>query len=364
MLKVWDWEIKLNPLSRPLTLVIEVSTRCNFSCLHCFRQASSSIVYTDMSLSTFKAILQSAVESGVKRIVFSGWGEPTINPHFTEMLSEAKRAGLSIAVNTNGAKLEDLAETLLDNNVEELYVSIDAVDVMLYKKIRTGGDLTALLRGLKKLNALKRSRRSGVPVIKAIFTINKLNIDHLPKLVEISGELGIDELYLSHYIHFAKGPNNIECLSDPDCTMKFRKYTEKIQLRLIDTPIKLWIPNLNSYTNRQCPYVYNKALFVRVDGKVTPCMYLAYTWRTRIMGVERDIREFILGDALRENIAEIWRKNLYILFKLYFNYMPSCLDCNLVEICSYTKTSEVDCWGNVPNCAHCPYHYRLTYCPV
>lgn len=364
MLKVWDWEVKLDPLSKPSTLVVEVSTRCNFSCLHCFRQASSSLVYADMGLGAFKAILQNAIDSGIRRLVFSGWGEPMVNPHFKEMLSEARRAGLSVAVNTNGAMLEDLAKTLLDNSIEELYVSIDAVDVALYEKIRVGGDLTALLRGLKKLTALKRGRGSSVPVVKAIFTVNKLNIDQLPKLVEASGELGVDELYLSHYIHFAKGPSNIECLSDPDCVVKFRKYTEKMQSRLIDTPIKLWIPNLNSYTNRQCPYAYNKALFVRVDGKVAPCMYLAYTWRTRIMGVERDIREFILGDALRENIAEIWRRNTYMWFKLYFNYMPSCLDCNMVETCSYTKTSEVDCWGNVPNCAYCPYHYRLAYCPV
>jgi hypothetical protein len=80
--------------------------------------------------------------------------------------------------------------------------------------------------------------------------------------------------------------------------------------------------------------------------------------------VKRSIHEFIIGDALHENLADVWKKNYNMYFKLHFNYMPSCIDCELVNWCSYTLSSHVDCWGNIPNCAHCPYHYKFFYCPL
>jgi len=92
-------------------------------------------------------------------------------------------------------------------------------------------------------------------------------------------------------------------------------------------------------------------------------MYLAYNWVTKIRGVRR-IRERILGDALREKLSGIWRRNMETYFKLYFNYMPSCIDCELVNWSSYAISSDIDCWSNSPNYADSPYHYEFSYCLV
>jgi hypothetical protein len=92
-------------------------------------------------------------------------------------------------------------------------------------------------------------------------------------------------------------------------------------------------------------------------------MYLAYNWVTKIRGVRR-IRERILGDALREKLSGIWRRNMEMYFKLYFNYMPSCIDCELVNWSSYAISSDIDCWSNSPNYADSPYHYEFSYCLV
>jgi hypothetical protein len=82
------------------------------------------------------------------------------------------------------------------------------------------------------------------------------------------------------------------------------------------------------------------------------------------MVLSRRIYEFVIRDALRESLRDVWRRNVEMVFKLYFNYMPSCIDCELVSWCGYTLSSEVDCWGNRPNRAHRPYHYRFSYCPI
>jgi molybdenum cofactor biosynthesis enzyme MoaA len=40
-----------------------------------------------MEFEEYKKIVDNAVESGVKRVVFTGWGEPTVNRSILDMLS-------------------------------------------------------------------------------------------------------------------------------------------------------------------------------------------------------------------------------------------------------------------------------------
>jgi MoaA/NifB/PqqE/SkfB family radical SAM enzyme len=317
-----------------------------------------------MSLEDYKKIVDNAVNSGVKRLVLTGWGEPTVNPNILDMIYYAKSRNLVVVLNTNGVNLAEIAEDLVKMSVDELYVSIDAVDVELYEKIRRFGSLSAVSRGLELLFEFKKRVDSRKPIVKTIFTITKLNLDNLLKLLDYAVEANIIEVYLSFYIHYPGGAEGISCLEDEKCIGDLKDRLEKIAIKTINIPIRVWAPNISSYTSRICPFAVNNALFVRVDGKVTPCIYMAYNWATSIRGVKRRIKEYVIGDALKESLLSIWRRNVEMYFKLYFNYMPSCMDCKLVDWCSYTLSSEVDCWSNRPNCAHCPYHYKFSYCPI
>jgi len=362
-LKIGDWIIEPSQTFNPRELVLEVTTRCNLQCIHCFRFAARGFKYIDMDYDDFKRVIDNAIDSGVIKVVFSGWGEPTVNPYILDMLSYAKSKGLVVVLNTNGVKLVELAEDLVRAGVDELYVSIDAVDVELYEKIRRLGDLSAVSRGLERLFEYKKRVDSRKPIVKTIFTITKLNVDNISKLLNYAVEANIAEVYLNLYIPYEGGIVEISC-EDEECLKALRAQLEKVAVKAINMPVKVWAPNLSSYTSRYCPFVFNKALFIRSDGKVSPCIYMAYTWTTIVRGVKRRIYEFVIGDALRESLRDVWRRNVEMVFKLYFNYMPSCIDCELVSWCGYTLSSEVDCWGNRPNCAHCPYHYRFSYCPI
>lgn len=364
VLLVGDWIIDLSRDSRPREVVAEVSTRCNLVCVHCFRYSSKSLELADMPLEDFRKIVDNSFESGVKRIVLTGWGEPTVNPNIVDMISYAKKRGLYTILNTNGVMLGELIDDILRLGLDELYVSIDAVDLQLYEKIRRLGDLSAVSKSLAKLSEIKTRSFLRKPIVKSIFTITKLNVDQIPRLLDFAVEIGIQEIYLSYYIHYPGGMAGADCLSDQECQSKLRKYMADIGMRAINMPIKIWAPNTGSYTSRLCPFAANRALYVRVDGVVTPCLYLAHSWRTYVDGVPREIKEVIIGNALKERLTNIWTRHTLTYFKLFFNYMPSCLDCELKNWCSYTLSAESDCWGNTPNCAHCPYHYRLSYCPI
>jgi len=362
-LRIGDWIITYTESFKPREIVLEVSTRCNLQCIHCFRYAVQGFEYRDLDFESYKKIVDNAVESGVKKIVFTGWGEPTINPFILDMLEYAKKHGLYTVLNTNGFLLREIASDIVEVGVDELYVSIDAVDIELYEKIRRLGDLSIVSQGLKTLFEYKEKNGSRKPLVKTIYTINKLNVGSIEKILDYAVEAGIQEVYLSLYIPYEGGARGIECESS-ECLSILRKQLEKIAVRAINMPVKIWSPNTSSYTSRQCPFAFNKALFIRSDGKITPCIYMAYSWTTIYNGVKRRIQEYIIGDALREKIIDVWRRNKDLYFKLFFNYMPSCIDCELVKYCSYTLSTDTDCWGNKPNCSHCPYHYKSSYCPI
>ncbi|KYH36094.1 MAG: tungsten cofactor oxidoreducase radical SAM maturase, partial [Candidatus Bathyarchaeota archaeon B23] len=60
--------------------MVEATTRCNAGCRHCFRlSVPGGLTLGDMPWETYRRVLGEAVECGVKRLVFSGWGEPTVH---------------------------------------------------------------------------------------------------------------------------------------------------------------------------------------------------------------------------------------------------------------------------------------------
>lgn len=362
VLRYGDWELKLSEGSHPKTLMLEISTNCNYDCSHCFRRATKNFKQCDMTMDAFKRIVEDAEGAGVRRVVLSGWGEPTSNPAFIGMLRELKERGFQVALNTNGSTLEDEAEELVELGLDEIYVSIEAYDVHTYSLIRRGGDLSSLLRGLKRVIELKSKKLVTKPEVTAIFTLTRLNLREVAKALEFAREMGLREVKFSNYIDF---DGELDCLSDSECSERLKEELGRIALKVLETGVRVTRPNLTPSTSRSCPFVSNRALFVRCDGKVAPCIYYARSWSTRILGIRRRIREVVLGDLREESLIDIWRKSYARIFmRLYFLRLPSCLDCSLVNYCLITRSNEADCWGNRPSCAHCPYLHGFSFCPL
>ncbi|MGC9010355.1 MAG: radical SAM protein, partial [Sulfolobales archaeon] len=84
IMRIGDWVIYLSNESRPKELMIEISTYCNYACIHCFRYGARDFKQCFMSKDLFMRVINEAKRVGVRRIIFSGWGEPTTHPNFIE----------------------------------------------------------------------------------------------------------------------------------------------------------------------------------------------------------------------------------------------------------------------------------------
>ena len=365
--KDYYWIVSIDPNTSPKELMIELSTYCNYDCIYCFRRRWINKQYRYMDKSLATKILEEARNIGVKKISFSGWGEPLLHPHIMEIIEKAKNLGFEVLLNTNGYFLDKYIDFFYEIELDEITVSIDAPHEDVYRLIRIGGDLGKLLKTLLRLKEKKIKEARGYPRISVQFTINKYNYNNLLNMIKLAKKIGAYKLIVSNIIPLTKEiENNLACYMDKKCIEEVEKIKLDIARISIDTGIDVNLPNFNlTYSERTCPFARKWALFIRSDGLVTPCIYYAYNWKNVINGIEREIKPVILGDLKKESLKNIWL-NKMVLFRFKTHYMdyPSCLDCPLQEYCTLTLDNTVDCWGNSPTCAHCPYSRDMVRCPL
>lgn len=139
-----------------LTL-IEITDRCNLTCPTCYAESSPHFG-NHRSLSEVKAMLDVIVENeGKPDVVQISGGEPTIHPHFFEILDEAKKRPIKhLMVNTNGirlAKEEDFVQKLATYMPDfEIYLQWDSFENKALNKLR-GADLADIhYKAMEHLN--------------------------------------------------------------------------------------------------------------------------------------------------------------------------------------------------------------------
>ncbi|WFO75438.1 tungsten cofactor oxidoreductase radical SAM maturase [Desulfurococcaceae archaeon MEX13E-LK6-19] len=364
-IKYGEWIIELSDDTHPKELMIEVTTRCNYNCIYCFRRKLSE-PYRDMEINLYKKIINDAAKAGVNKIVFSGWGEPLVHPRIIEMLTIAKDNGFKVLLNTNGSLLESFAEEIVELGIDELVVSIDAPEET-YSALRLGGTLDNVTNALSRIKKLKREKNTLYPNVKLQFTITRRNYRRLPDMIEYAKIVGSSHIIVSNIIPLtADIDESMACYNDKECIDYVSKVTHLAARESLNIGITIVMPNMSYIVERKCPFINRQALYIRADGLVSPCIYYAHSWTNCFMSVEREIKEVVFGDLKSENLLSIWRKKDYALFRLktFFFMMPSCLDCLLKDYCNYTMTNIFDCWGNNPTCAHCPYSHDITRCPL
>jgi len=155
-----------------LTLV-EVTDRCNLTCPTCY--ASSSPTHgSHRSLEQINMMLDAIVKSeGEPDVVQLSGGEPTIHPHFFEILDLAKAKPIKhLMVNTNGIRIAndpDFTKRLATYMPDfEIYLQFDSFEANALLQLR-GKDLRDVReKAIQKLNELNLSTTLVVTLQKGL----------------------------------------------------------------------------------------------------------------------------------------------------------------------------------------------------
>jgi radical SAM protein with 4Fe4S-binding SPASM domain len=151
-------EAKLWGRTRPIlaTLDIELTERCNCSCMHCYINLPADeehAIQSELSAEDVEEILQEAASLGCLRVRFTG-GEPLLREDFVELYLFARRLGLRVVLFTNATLItSEIAKVLASTPpLEPLEITIYGMEQESYELV-TGksGSFEAAWRGINSL---------------------------------------------------------------------------------------------------------------------------------------------------------------------------------------------------------------------
>lgn len=170
----------------PLNVDIEVSSKCQIKCDHCFRQYMDIGENDFMPLDMYKEVVSDCGKHGLFTLKFSMRGEPLLHPDIVEMVRFAKESGVKeVWINTNGGMLnEKLAEGLVLAGTDWITMSFDGLGDK-YEAIRTPLKYEESLAKLKLLRKMRDKHNAGTLLnVQTIWSAIKDNPDEYVNLMK------------------------------------------------------------------------------------------------------------------------------------------------------------------------------------
>lgn len=201
------------PLPEVITLAYD--KECNIQCITCRDEKiknspKEEALYNQKIDSILLPLLSNA-----KSIKLNGSGELFYSKHSKHLIKRLTEVNKEVrfTIQTNGILFNKINyENLgLKNRIENLYVSLHALDEELYKKIMVGSNLQIVLENLKWASELQKN--SEIERVFITIVVSALNYKEIPKMLELAQKLNIWISYSVYYPWGTKLDENYENLA-------------------------------------------------------------------------------------------------------------------------------------------------------
>lgn len=163
----------------PLTVIFNVTNRCNSRCKHCYAAYFSRSTRSEMSTDQIKILIRDLKNNGCLRINFSG-GEPLLRKDIGELVNYAKSQSIRAELTSNGSLVPERLNEL--KNLDCLLVSLDGKP-----------EHHDILRGkgsaVKALRAIKIALGTGIQV-HVNMVIHKHNLNDIDYILDLARKFG------------------------------------------------------------------------------------------------------------------------------------------------------------------------------
>lgn len=134
------------PLDTPLSVIIDISEKCNFKCSYCFRSKERDEAWgyakenNLMPIEIFQRVVYQLAEfpQKIKSISLSGHGEPLCNSDIISMVHDLRTANVveRIEMHTNASLLTaETAKVIAETGFSRIVVSLQGLDADTYKRV-------------------------------------------------------------------------------------------------------------------------------------------------------------------------------------------------------------------------------------
>lgn len=336
-------------MTRPLSLLCEITYRCNLQCPYCYNPLDLQSYRGELTTSEWCEVLRQAADLGVVQSHFSG-GEPTLRRDLPALVGAASQAGLYVNLITQGTFLDDaLLDDLLERGLDHVQISIQAPEARLAERI-AGTDVYD-----RKLDALRRvSGRDCALSLNCV--LHRSNHDTIGDVIAFAEALGIARLELANVQFYGWAYRNRSALMPTrEQVRRGEEIVEAARERLRGKmEIVYVLPDYFGDYPKPCMNGWgNQFMTVTPNGRVLPCPAAAA------------ITQLEFASVRERSLAEIWRTSESFERYRGTGWMPEpCRSCDRREIdwggcrCQAFLLTG-DAGATDPACALSPDHHLV-----
>jgi len=312
---------------------IEITNQCNLNCSTCMRNVWDELM-GHMDMVTFEKILADFKGlDPLPGVFIGGYGEPLAHPQFLEMVAAVRQLGAQLEFITNGILLsEEVVKTLVELNVQRVWVSIDGATPSSYADVRLGNELPLVTENLYRMQRIKINKSRSRPRLGIAFVAMKRNIQDLPDVIRLGKNVGADKFSISNLLpHTADQKKEILYRrSMDDMELQPSRWSPEVILPRMDLnaltiDIIDKVMKSNNLLNlaRQplkmavdsCPFLEKGSLSIRWDGEISPCLPLLHTHQSFLDDRLRINHANSFGNIKETDLLDIWQSSEYVQFR-------------------------------------------------
>ncbi len=368
-------------LHRPVThlakVYVETTNDCPFSCRTCMRNSWNE-TKGYMEEKVFARVVEGLETLPVTpSIFFGGIGEPLSHPGTLTMIRRVKTIGAEARMITNGLALDEATiESLVDMELDTLWVSLDGATPECYEDVRQASALPVIIENLRVLKKVKYRQDARKPELGIAFVAMKRNRAELSRVIDLGLRLGASQFSISNLQPHTEALCD-EILYDrtlgqsPGAFSRLDlarmdsggEWDHAVAAVLSDCGVRYSAGRASTREEDTCPFVDNGSTSVRWDGRISPCLPLLHSHFEYLGDRRRTIEEFSFGSITERSLIDIWNDPEYVAFRRRLERFdfPPCLRCNGCEMADGNKE---DCFhSGAPTCGACAWAQGFIACP-
>lgn len=258
--------LQVKVADRPTKAMIEVVRVCNLRCPTCPVGNGLAHRWPNMDFNLYTHIINEFGRS-LEQLSLFNYGEPLLCKDIDRYIQYAKQIGVKkIIIHTNGLFLSmQMGRKIIDAELDQLTISIDAVDAETYLKYRIGGDFKTLISNIRQFIGIRNKIGKALPKVEGQFIVMSHNEYQVSEFLSLCRQMGIDVASIKTYnAKMDLSQNKQYDLLEP-INPSMTRFRGKLDTKEVMRKLSI------------CSWPRN-VLAVNADGTVVPCGYDYNNW--------------------------------------------------------------------------------------
>jgi MoaA/NifB/PqqE/SkfB family radical SAM enzyme len=253
------------------------------------------------------AALRSHLQNVVE-IDFSGGGEPLLHPDLADWIAEAKQAGCKTGFLTNGSLLDEgVASRMIQAGLDWIALSADGAQAETFESIRKGASFATFCSNVRHVTEMRMGK---IPRVMFNFVMMPSNIAELDEIIRLAADLQVDQVNFKQCDVVRGGEERKFGLFASKADREIRRHEKalnrarKVARKLgIETTAFAFVPEELPV----CDQDPRGSVFIRYDGRVSPCINLAVGGPSCFMGEDVVMPTVHYGCLPHEDLMTLWK---------------------------------------------------------